>query len=81
MSRELTWRGGKGVTAKVDRFINRIDLEENLAGRIEYNPVFTKTTQGRSKELADSKWVVKNQNNIIESRYDYLVNVCKSVEI
>lgn len=66
ISRELAWRGGEGVTAKVDYFVKELDHEGNFTGRIEYNPVFTKTTQGGSKKLADSKWLIRNHSNINE---------------
>ena len=31
--------------------------------RVEYNPVFSKTTQGGSKVLASSKWLIRNNEN------------------
>ncbi|KAK9679562.1 Retrotransposon gag protein [Popillia japonica] len=30
-------------------------------GRIEYNPIFTKTTQGGAQKCADSKWLIPNK--------------------
>lgn len=31
---------------------------------IEYKPFFSKTAQGESEKLADSKWLILNLNNI-----------------
>lgn len=31
-----------------------------VAGRMEYNPVFSKTAQGGAKKMCDSKWLVPN---------------------
>lgn len=44
ISRELAWRGGEGVTAKVDNFIKELGYEGNFSRKIYHNPVFTKTT-------------------------------------
>lgn len=35
----------------------------NYTGRIEYNPIFSKTAQGGSRKLADSKWLIANIAN------------------
>lgn len=35
----------------------------NFLGRMEYNPVFTKTTQGGAKKCAESKWLAPNEVN------------------
>ena len=66
ISRELAWRGGEGIMAKVENFVKEIDHQGHFTGRIEYNPVFTKTTQGGSKKLANSKWLIKNESNLNE---------------
>lgn len=66
ISRELAWRGGEGISAKVEHFAKEIDHQGNFTARIEYNPVFTKTTQGGSKKLADSKWLIRNESNLNE---------------
>lgn len=66
ISHELAWRGGEGTMAKVEHFRKEIDHKGEFTGRIEYNPVFTKTTQGGSRKLADSKWLVRNTKNLDE---------------
>lgn len=66
ISRELAWRGGEGIMAKIEHFAKEIDHQGNFTGRIEYNPVFTKTTQGGSKKLANSKWLIRNKGNLNE---------------
>lgn len=43
--------------------MEEIDNEGNFTGRIEYNPVFSKTAQGGSKKLTDCKWLVTNDIN------------------
>jgi hypothetical protein len=60
---ELAWRGGEGSTCCVHHFSEEKNNEGVSTGRVEYNPVFTKTTQGGSKKLADSKWLTVNTNN------------------
>jgi len=62
-SHELAWRGGEGAAAKIEHFTKEFDTKNNFTGRIEYNPIFTKTTQGGSKKLSDSKWLIKNTQN------------------
>lgn len=66
MSHELAWRGGEGTMAKIEHFHKQVDHKGDFTGRIEYNPVFTKTTQGGSKRLADSKYLVRNSKNLDE---------------
>lgn len=61
-SLELAWRGGEGSSACIQYFTKEINNEGNLSGRIEYNTVFSKTAQGGSKKLSDSKWLVINNN-------------------
>ena len=39
------------------------DNFRNPKGRIEYNSIFSKTTQGGSKKLSDSKWLITNFDN------------------
>lgn len=60
---ELAWRGNEGAAAQLEYFVEEIDNRGEPTGRIEYNPVFSKTTQGGSKKMADSKWLVPNTLN------------------
>lgn len=60
---ELAWRGNEAVNCKVHFFQDEIDNEGQFTGRVEYNPVFSKTAQGGSKALASSKWLVRNREN------------------
>lgn len=62
VAHELAWRGGEGVNCCIHYFIEEMDKGYST-GRIEYNPVFSKTTQGGSKKLADSKFLIKNVAN------------------
>ena len=61
-SRELAWRGGEGCSASVKYFVEEKDSKGGFTGRIEYNPLFSKTTQGGAKKLADSKWLITNSS-------------------
>lgn len=60
---ELAWKGGEGAAAKVEYFAKELDNKNNFTGRIEYNPIFTKTAQGGPKKLSDSKWLIENTKN------------------
>lgn len=60
---ELAWRGNEAVNCKVHYFQQELDLKGEFTGRIEYNPIFSKTTQGGAKALASSKWLVRNNTN------------------
>lgn len=57
---ELAWRGSEGSRCLIQYFKEERDSEGNLTNRLEYNPVFTKTSQGGNKKTADSKWLVPN---------------------
>lgn len=63
LSYELAWRGGEGARCQVNYFKMESDKSGNKTGRIEYNPVFTKTTQGGDKPCATSKWLISNKTN------------------
>ena len=63
LSYELAWRGGEGGRAKMVFFKEEVDISGTKTGRISYNPVFTKTTQGGEKKCADPKWLIKNNSN------------------
>ena len=63
VSHELAWRGGEGYSACIQYFKEETDNFGNPKGRIEYNPIFSKTTQGGSKKLSDSKWLITNFDN------------------
>ena len=60
---ELAWRGGEGASCFTYYFKPEIDNKGLITGRIEYNPVFSKTAQGGSKPLTSSKWLTKNKDN------------------
>ncbi|KAJ3646848.1 hypothetical protein Zmor_024416 [Zophobas morio] len=60
---ELAWRGGEGASCFTYYFKPEIDNKGLTTGRIEYNPVFSKTAQGGSKPLTSSKWLTKNKDN------------------
>lgn len=62
VSYELAWRGGEGVHCMTYFFKEDIDNNGSLTNRIEYNPVFSKTAQGGAKKLAESKWLIVNEN-------------------
>lgn len=61
-SYELAWRGGEGGKCLTNYFSQEVDNKGNPTGRIEYNPVFSKTAQGGAKPLSDSKWLIENKN-------------------
>ncbi|XP_031341004.1 uncharacterized protein LOC116169118 [Photinus pyralis] len=55
ISVELAWRGNEGLTTLVHHFKEELGNDGIYTGRIEYNPVFTKTTQGGERKCANSK--------------------------
>lgn len=61
ISVELAWRGGEGSMALIHHFREEKKNDGESAGRIQYNPIFTKTTQGGDKKCADSKWLTENR--------------------
>ena len=60
---ELAWRGGEGAMCSIKYFKEETNSDGIQTGRIEYNPVFTKTTQGGTSKCADSKWLIENKVN------------------
>lgn len=62
-SYELAWRGNEAVNCKIHFFQKEFNNMGEFTGRIEYNSIFSKTTQGGSKSLASSKWLVRNLSN------------------
>ncbi|KAJ3634725.1 hypothetical protein MTP99_007671 [Tenebrio molitor] len=60
---ELAWRGGEAGASCLHHFSQEKNNEGASTGRIEYNPVVTKTCQGGAKKLADSKWLITNANS------------------
>lgn len=60
---ELAWRGNEAANCKMHYFQKELDLKGDFSGRVEYNPIFSKTSQGGSKALTNSKWLVKNKTN------------------
>src|SRR5699024_7917005 len=43
---ELAWRGNEAVNCKTYYFKNEVGVDGKWTGRIEYNPIFSKTAQG-----------------------------------
>ena len=62
-SYELIWRGGEAANCLVKYFKPEIDNTGRATGRIEYNPIFSKTAQGGNQRLEDSKWLTKNEHD------------------
>jgi hypothetical protein len=62
LSYEPAWRGPEGATAEITFFKEETNNIGDKTGRIQYNPLFMKTTQGGSRKLADTKWLVKNNS-------------------
>lgn len=62
-SYELAWRGGEGCNCFLSYFKEERDNTGTKTGRIEYNPIFSKTTQGGERPCASSKWLVRNTKN------------------
>lgn len=60
---ELAWRGGEAANCKVYHFKEETGHDGKYTNRIEYNPIFSKTTQGGSKKCMNSKWLTKNEND------------------
>lgn len=61
---ELCWRGGEGANCLVNYFHEEQDNSGNLTGRIEYNPLFSKSAQGGDKKLTENKWIITNLSNL-----------------
>jgi hypothetical protein len=51
------WRGGEGANSSIYHYKEEKDLRGVPTGRIEYNPIFSKTCQGGDKRLSDSKFI------------------------
>lgn len=60
---ELAWIGNEGVAATVVYFGEEFDKQAEPTDRIEFNPIFSKTTQGGTEKKADSKRLVRNTLN------------------
>lgn len=58
---ELAWRGGEASSCLLHYFKRECGNDGTQTTRIEYNPVFTKTTQGGSQKCANSKWLIRNK--------------------
>lgn len=56
---ELAWRSGEGFQCLVHYFKEEKD-HAGATGRIEYNPIFSKTTQIGAQKCANSKWLTPN---------------------
>jgi hypothetical protein len=65
VARELAWRGNEAANCLVSFF--REEQERNnfgdLTGRLEYNPILSKTHQGGCHSLSESKWLVPNMSS------------------
>lgn len=60
---ELAWRGGEAARCLIQHFKHEIDNTGTPTGRLEYNPIFSKTAQGGSQKLTDTKWLTLNTIN------------------
>lgn len=60
---ELAWRGGEATSCLINYFKEEYNNMGVQTGRIEYNPIISKTAQGGSKKLTDSKWLISNDSN------------------
>lgn len=60
LSFELAFRGGEAPNCTTDFFKMEKFHDGTPTNRIEYNPIFSKTRQGGSHLLTDSKWLIKN---------------------
>jgi hypothetical protein len=60
---EHAWRGGEASNCLLHYFRKETENDGTMTGRIEYNPVFTKTTQGGSQKCANSKWLIQNKTH------------------
>jgi hypothetical protein len=63
VAHEMAWRGGEGSACLTTYFKEEFDNTGQATGRIEYNPIISKTAQGGSAKLTDSKWIVSNKEN------------------
>ena len=54
-AQELTWRGEEGTQYLVSFFNVKFDHKGAKTGRIEYNPILSKTAQEGSKKLTNSQ--------------------------
>ncbi|KAJ3661865.1 hypothetical protein Zmor_006244 [Zophobas morio] len=61
---ELAWRGGEAANCLLHYFKIEKNNKGEETGRIEYNSVFSKTTQGGAKPLANSKWLIANKDDL-----------------
>lgn len=57
---ELAWRGGEVASCKISYFEFETGNNGLETGRVEYNPIFSKTAQGGGQKLSDSKWLTPN---------------------
>lgn len=60
---ELAWRGGEGSKCLVSYFKEEQNNAGEVTGRVVYDPLFSKTTQGGEKPCASKKWLIKNKSN------------------
>lgn len=51
----FAWRGNEGAKSMITHYREEKDLRGIPTGRIEYNPIFTKTCQEEEKILSSSK--------------------------
>ncbi|KAJ3655754.1 hypothetical protein Zmor_014869 [Zophobas morio] len=61
---ELAWRGGEAANCLLHYFKIEKNNKGEETGRIECNSVFSKTTQGVAKPLANSKWLIANKDDL-----------------
>jgi hypothetical protein len=57
------WRGGEATYCLLHYLKEETDNSGRFTGRLEYNPLFSKTEQGGSKRLSQSKFLITNATN------------------
>jgi hypothetical protein len=62
-SYEPCWRGGEATYCLLHYFTEETDNSGRFTGRLEYNLLFSKTDQGGSKRLSQSKFLITNATN------------------
>ncbi|KAF5308009.1 hypothetical protein FQR65_LT06577 [Abscondita terminalis] len=61
---KLAWRGNEGASCLTHYFQKETGNDDTSTGRIQYNHIFTKTTQGGAKPYANNKWLEPNHDEV-----------------
>lgn len=62
---ELAWRGCDSATSEITLFKKETNNIGEKTGRIHYNSLFSKNIQRDCRKLTDTKWLVKNNSDIL----------------